>query len=80
MYHTIKNMVLPLWQNTASVAQPLTACQDTKSPISDSMTFLLCQGINSVEGGGLLEHYYQGCFNHLLLEKILLPANSCHGS
>jgi hypothetical protein len=30
MCHTIQNMVLPLWQNTASVAQPLLACQIVK--------------------------------------------------
>jgi hypothetical protein len=31
MYHTIQNMVLSLWQNTASMAQPLLACPFIKS-------------------------------------------------
>jgi hypothetical protein len=54
--------------------------QDTKFPISDFMTFLLSTN-QLCKGGGLLEHYYQGLSNHLVLEKNSpLPENFCHGS
>ncbi len=83
MYHTLKNMVLPSWQSTASMAQPLLACMTNYSYFTPEpwcwgalARIMACDVVTPPVSTSLSPpHYGQWCLRFVLYES---PATQCN--